>query len=331
MDTSAPAGKMSGFDPEFSSFPDYIIGITKRIWEDRDITSLYRYYSDDVLLRLTSGVYRGNVGAISKVLATLVEFPDRELLAQDVIWCGTPEAGMLSSHRSMTVATHGGDGPFGPATGKRIRFRAFADCWAKDNMIRDEWIVRDNGGVARQIGVEPQEMVRRMIEAEGGPECATPAFTPEMDETGPYLGRGNDNEWGQRYAEILTRIMNADLAVIEREYDRAVSLELPGNVSADGRAAADRFWIGLRSAFPSAEFSIHHVIGREDTMMPPRAALRWSLHGTHDGWGAFGRPSGAKVYVMGISHAEFGPWGLRREWVNHDELAIWRQIQMHQG
>ncbi len=48
-------------------------------------------------------------------------------------------------------------------------------------------------------------------------------------------------------------------------------------------------------------------------MMPPRAAVRWSLTGCHDGWGMLGRPTGAPVHVMGITHAEFGPWGLRRE------------------
>lgn len=320
---------MKGFDDNFTDFPDYIIGITKQIWEDRDVTSLKRYYSDDVLLRLTSGIYRGNAGATIKVLSTLVEYPDRQILPQDVIWSGTPEIGMLSSHRSITTATHSGDGPFGPATNKRIRFRAFADCWAKDNMIRDEWIVRDNGGIARQMGMTPEAMSLRMIELEGGPENAARPFTPQMDEVGPYTGRGNDNEWGQRYAEILTRIMNTDLAVIEQEYDRGCTLEHPGNISADGRQAADRFWIQLRAAFPTAVFSIHHIIGREDPMMPPRAALRWSLEGNHEGWDAFGRPTGAPVFVMGISHAEFGPWGLRREWVNYDEVAIWKQIHLH--
>lgn len=331
MNNKLTVTPMNGFDPEFNDFPDYIIKITKKIWEDRDITSLSRYYSEDVLLRLTSGVYLGNSGATQKVLSTLVEYPDREILAQDVIWSGTPETGMLSSHRSITLATHSGAGSFGPPTNKRIKFRAMADCWAKDNKIRDEWIVRDNGGLARQMGFSPEAMVRKMIADEGGPEMALPAFTPSMDKPGPYGGQGNKNEYGQRYADILTRIMNADLNVISREYDRACALELPGNLRVDGRAAADKFWISLRAAFPAARFTIHHVIGRDDPMMPPRAALRWTLEGAHDGWDQFGRPSGAPVYVMGISHAEFGPWGLRREWVNYDELAIWRQIQMHLG
>ena len=322
---------MQGFDPKFRDFPDYIIRITEELWEERHIDAMPAYYADDTLLRLASGFYRGNVGARRKVLATLSEFPDRELLAQDVIWCGTPETGMLSSHRSITLATHGGDGPLGPATGKPIRFRAVADCWAKDNKIQDEWIVRDNAAVARCIGISPEEAARRLIDAEGGPETAQKPFTPEIDEPGPYNGRGNEDEYGQRYADILSRIMRGDMAVITRDYDRAVTLELPGDVRTDGRTSADRFWLKLRAAFPDAAFQIHHQIGRDDPSMPPRAALRWSLWGRHEGWGVFGPPSGAPVFVMGISHCEFGPWGLRREWVTIDEVAIWKQILLAKG
>jgi hypothetical protein len=146
-----------------------------------------------------------------------------------------------------------------------------------------------------------------------------------------YRGRGNDNAWGKRYAALLTRIMAADLAAIPEVYDRAVQIEMPGGVTGHGWPAADRFWLALRSAFPSAAFTIEHVIGRDDPQMPPRAALRWSLWGRHDGFGAFGPPSHAQVHVLGMSHAEFGPWGLRREWALYDETAIWKQILMQTG
>ena len=35
---------------------------------------------------------------IAATMATLAEFPDRTLYGEDVIWSGTPEEGMLSSH-----------------------------------------------------------------------------------------------------------------------------------------------------------------------------------------------------------------------------------------
>lgn len=317
---------MKGFDPSWKDFPDYIIGITKEIWEDRNIATLHHYYAENIPVRSPASMVVGNQGVIAATMATLAEFPDRTLLGEDVIWCGTPEQGMLSSHRLLSTATHSGDGMYGKATGKKLVYRIIADCHAINNQINDEWLIRDQGAIVRQMGWESRAFAEDLIEREGGPEYCVKPYTPERNVAGPYQGRGNDNEWGEQYADILTRIMGADLAVIEQQYDRAVQLEYPGGLSAHGRGAADYFWMGLRAAFPSAEFSIDHQIGRDDPLMPPRAAVRWSLHGKHDGWGAFGKPSGATVYIMGASHAEFGPWGLRREYVLYDEIAIWKQI-----
>jgi ketosteroid isomerase-like protein len=322
---------MTGFDPKWESFPDYIIGITKEIWEARDIASLRSYYSDDIIVRMASGISFGNKAVIAGTMATLAEFPDRELLADDVIWSGSPETGMLSSHRISCTATHAGDGQFGAATGRRLSFRAIADCHARNNVIDDEWLARDQGAICLQLGSEPEAFARALIAREGGPDKAIPAFNPEQDQPGPYRGRGNDNQWGARYAEILEAIMAADFAAIARDYDRACRLAYPDGLDARSIGPAENFWLGLCASFPSAEFKIHHQIGNEDAMLGPRAALRWSLQGKHDGWGRFGAPSGAEVYVMGFSHADFGPWGLRSETVVLDTVAIWKQILMHKG
>ena len=75
-----------------------------------------------------------------------------------------------------------------------------------------------------------------------------------------------------------------------------------------------------------SKFQIHHRIGREDPMLSPRAAIRWSLSGKHEGNGIFGKPSNAEVYILGISHVEFGPWGIRKEYSLYDEVAVWKQI-----
>ena len=52
-----------------------------------------------------------------------------------------------------------------------------------------------------------------------------------------------------------------------------------------GYTEIEAFWKSLRNALPSATFTIHHKIGREDPFLPPRAALRWSLVGKHEGKG----------------------------------------------
>ena len=323
---------LQGFDKKWKDFPHYIIGITKEIWEDRGISTLHHYYAKDIIVRSPASVVRGNQGVISATMATLAEFPDRQLLGEDVIWSGSAETGdLLSSHRILSTATHLHSGAYGEATGKSLTYRIIADCAARDNMIYDEWLIRDQGVIVRQMGWDAKTYAVDLIAREGGPDRCTQPFTPKNDIAGDYQSKGNSHPVGQRYADLLERIMCADMATIRRDYDRACQLELPGGITAHGWRPADEFWMGLRSAFPNARFQIDHQIGRDEKGMAPRAALRWSLHGKHEGWGAYGAPSGAEIYILGISHAEFGPYGLRREFVLIDETAIWKQIALKTG
>ncbi|MEM8691662.1 MAG: ester cyclase [Pseudomonadota bacterium] len=322
---------MKGFDERWTDFPHYIIGITKEVWEDRGISTLHKYYAPDIVVRSPASVVVGNEKVIASTMATLAEFPDRTLLGEDVIWSGTPEDGMLSSHRILSTATHLGDGVYGRATGKALQYRIIADCHAINGQINDEWLIRDQTAIVRQLGYDPKAYAAELMLREGGPDTCVQPLTAETDLRGPYKGRGNNNEWGTKYGGILRRIMNADMAAIPAEYDRAVQCEYPGGETAHGTESVDRFWMGLRASFPDAIFTIDHQIGREDPMMPPRAAIRWSLEGRHDGWGVFGQPTGAHIYVLGISHAEFGPRGLRREYTLFDETAIWKQILLETG
>jgi hypothetical protein len=219
---------VNGFNPRFTDLPDYILKCTAQIWEGRDIAALDWHYGENLIVRTPAGINHGNAAGKANTMAALSEFPDRQLLGEDVIWCGDDQSGFLSSHRIVSTATHSG-GSFGPATGRPVTFRTIADT-------------------------------------------------------------------------------------------------LPCGVEAHGTSAAKEFYIGLRSALPSASFKIEHQIGRHDQMLSPRSAIRWSLTGKHEGYGRYGTPTGAEVHVMGVSHAEFGPWGLRRETTLIDDIAIWKQI-----
>lgn len=321
---------MKGFSNRWTDFPDYILGITRDIWEGRDLAGLNHWYAPQIPVRTPMGVAVGNQGVIASTMATLHEFPDRQLFGEDVIWCET-DGHYLSSHRILSTGTHTGDGWFGSATGRRFAVRVIADCAARADVIDDEWLVRDNGGIVRQLGHDPRAFARDLIAREGGADKAKHPFTPDIDLPGPYTSSGNSSELGTRYAEALTRIMQADLAHALATYDRAALADHAGARHVIGAPAIADNWLGLRAAFPSAVFTIHHRIGMEGAMMPPRAAVRWSLDGTHDGWGAFGAPTGARVHIMGLAHAEYGPWGLRRECALWDEIAIWKQILLHTG
>lgn len=327
---------MNLFGGKWADVPDYILGVTKEIWEDRRIHTLRDYYGADIVVRSPASVVVGNADVIAATMATLAEFPDRALLGEDVIWCGDGADGYLSSHRLISTARHTADGVYGAAMGKTIRYRILADCHVRDGVIDDEWLVRDQAAIVRQLGTDAPSFARRLIAKEGGPQsCVTP-YTAANDVAGPYQGAGNDDALGRQYADVLTRMMGADMAAVSREYDRAVMSFYPGGDVGYGRDPVDQFWMSLRASFPDATFKIDHAIGRHDPSMPPRAALRWSLNGTHSGWGAYGAPTGAQVHIMGISHADFGSLGaadltIRQEHTLIDDTAIWKQIHLHTG
>ena len=329
-----------GFE-RWRDVPDYVNGITYDIWEGRRIGALSSLYAPGLVVRSPASVLVDNRGVIAATLATLHEFPDRELLGEDVIWCRDParsdeaSEAFLSSHRLYCTATHTAEGVYGPPTGRRLAYRILADCSIRGGAVDDEWLVRDQGAIVRQMGESLPDWTRGLIAREGGPERCVRPFTPSRDRTGPYRGGGNRSDWGARLGEAVRRALEEGPGVMDALWDAGCEGARPGHATVHGIPGAARFWAALREAFPSARFSLRHAIGRQDPHMPPRAALRWSLDGTHDGGGLFGPATGAPVHVMGITHAEFGGIGgpdrIRREWTLIDETAVWKQILLATG
>ena len=153
-------------------FPDYIIGITREIWEDRGIATLDRYYGAEMPVRTPASIVIGNRNVVAATMATLAEFPDRTLLGEDVIWCAGNDDGFLSSHRLHSTATHSNSGVYGAATGTKLHYRIIADCYARENCITDEWLVRDQGAIVRQLGWTRRTMPATSLRARAGRKSA---------------------------------------------------------------------------------------------------------------------------------------------------------------
>ena len=105
---------MKVFDPRFADLPDYIPKITHEIWEGCGLASLHHYFGRDIPVRMPMGMTIGNAATIDGTLATLAEFPDRQLLGEDVIWSGDEQAGFLSSQRLVTPESHTGHSLYRP-------------------------------------------------------------------------------------------------------------------------------------------------------------------------------------------------------------------------
>ncbi len=320
------------FSDEYATLTDYILGITERIWEGRNVGLIRRYYDADCLVHTPSGPFRGAEAMVAGTLETLNAFPDRTLLGEDVIWSDDgPGRGLLSSHRILSNGTHLGFGAFGPPTGRPVRLRAIADCRVVGDVIVEEWLIRDFAWMARCAGLDPAELGRRLAE-----EDRAAGRAPWHLEAWEAVRRGEPEAHHvhqahpaavaarERMAALFER---QELSVLRASHDRAVALHLPQGVQETGLEALDRFLFGYLAAFPDARIVVDHAIALEEPGRPLRTATRWRLAGTHTGRGAFGVPTGARVLVMGITHAEVVAGRVVREFWVVDEVAIHRMLQ----
>ena len=68
MHTFAKEVDMKYFDPKWRDFPHFIIGITKKIWEDREIKLLETCYAPNIIVRGAGGMKMGNQAVIDDTL-----------------------------------------------------------------------------------------------------------------------------------------------------------------------------------------------------------------------------------------------------------------------
>ncbi|MBU3739011.1 MAG: ester cyclase [Rhodoferax sp.] len=313
---------MKGFDAEFTDLDHYIRVITERIWEGRRIDDIHRYYSPDCAVETPGGVSIGADAVVQSTRDTLAAFPDRELLAEDVLQSGDEDGGFLSSHRIFSPMTHLGPGAFGLPTGRRIHVRTIADCVCRDNRIVHEWLVRDQGAIARQIGSDAASLARTWLAARG-PRARPAMPAPPVG----YHSLRDDRPLAQSYRLLYEALWGRPgVAALEPACDRAIALAAPGGEALHGHAEVRAFWAGLRGAFDSVDFRVEHLVECRRPERSPAVALRWRVRARHAGPGRYGEPSGRPVELLGISHAEFAGQRLVREWLLIDDVAIWMQI-----
>ncbi|WP_238366198.1 nuclear transport factor 2 family protein [Mesobacterium pallidum] len=299
-------------------FPDFVNGMTRALWDQRrQGIGIADLYDREARIATPWGQAQGHVGAGREISALLATFPDRRLLSEDVVWCPQGGSEYLGAQRLHVEGTQTGPGRFGPATGQRVVHRELSELHVRMGRVSREWRIRDTGAILRAGGTTPEDWARAQAAAgEPAPQAVTE----------PAQRLGNDSDWAQVFEDLVQQALGGNFSAIPAQYDPGCDLSYPGGEVARGPHAAERFWLGLGESFPTAKLTIHARMGLEEPLMPPRASLRWTLAGKHGGWGLFGRPTGAHVRVMGMSHAEFGPRGLRREWTLIDEAAVWLQI-----
>ena len=321
------SGPMRGFDAEFRDLDHYIRVITERIWEGRRIDDIHAYFSDPCIVETPMSVSTSVADVVAGTRATLAMFPDRRLLAEDVIQSGDANGGFLSSHRIISPMTHLGDGSFGRATGARVHARTIADCVCKDNRIVHEWLVRDQAAIALQIGSTPRALAQQWLEQRGGWNKQVAGPAPQA-----YVSHVSDDPVASAYARAIGGFARRDYAVAA-VYDAAAQQMGPGERLSYGHAEIADAWRSLFASLRVTDFAVEHLAMQRDMARsgrPDRLALRFRARSLHEPIDVdatrFGKGTGRPVELLGIVHAEFVQGRVLREWVLLDEVAIWMQI-----
>lgn len=321
---------MKGFEAEFRDLDHYIRVITDRIWEGQRIDDIRRYYSDDCAVETPSSVSIGIDPVMEGTRATLVAFPDRRLLAEDVIISGDENDGFLSSHRILSPMTHIGPGIFGPPSERGVLVRTIADCVCINNRIVHEWLVRDQSAIARQIGLHERDLAQRWLNERAGERSGFGKSTMPAVPA-PYVSFIDSNPMAQRFLQNYREMWSAKASKQSQLlFDDHVIVALPGGEMAVG-AARSRFWDGLVEALPGSQFEVEHLVANERAGRATSIAMRWRVQSTHSGEGRYGAPTGRPIEVLGISHADVVQGRVVREWVLIDEVALWMQILQPQA
>ena len=324
---------MRGFDEDYTDIVDYIVRCTHDIWDRGAMGLLYTHYSGNCVVHTAYGTVHGREQMLADSIATLSAFPERQSFADEVIWAGDDERGFHTSHRVIHLARNTGHSKYGPPTGRWIRHLGIANCVVKENLITEEWVVRDGLALVLQLGLDEDEVVDRMIEADErkGPQPGHGPTDRVAGQTAPppnpeKTAEGFDPGWFVRRS--LNEMWNW------RRFDKLKEYFVPNylcHTSSDrtiyGLGDYGSYVLAFVAAFPDLRMNVDDVYWVGNGRDGFRVATRWSLIGTHDGPSAYGMPTGKPVNVMGITHHLIRDGRFVGEWTVFDELALLKQIR----
>jgi len=326
---------LPGFDVEFVDFPDYIIRITDRIWHERDVELCAKYYTDDCLIHTMTGQIIGAQTVIDNTYATMNSFPDRVLDADNVIWSDDGEGVFYSSHLITSKMTNLGPSEFGPATGNKVRVRTIADCACKDNKIFEEWLARDYAAMVIHMGFDVDEIAAKLASDDMRAGNSLIEFHKDthaavMAQSVPHSLKPKTPESDSNaFAEAMlgNYLTPNGLSRLSDVYDFRVSGLYPGDRDFYGHDELGAFWSELYTALPDAKFRLEHVADIPYLGEARDIAVRWSLAGHHTSKGLYGNPTGAPIYILGVTHWRVINGRIRAEVTVWDDVAVRRQIE----
>ena len=332
-DDFGPLQSMRGFEKTYRNIIDYIVRITYKIWEDRNVDYIADTYSDSSLVYDDYGLQFGCQKIIADTHHTTRAFSDIQLLADEIVWAGDDDVGFHTSHRTIIRGTNDGDSKYGPATGKSIDVLVIANCVALENEIFLEHVLYNNSSMLRQLGRDLDDVVANLT-------AEKPAGWPRDKATWDGLRAAGRPEFPLSVAEPVNdfdvdRFARTTLDALwnGKDYERLGSVYTP-NFKFEGPtdrqfSGADQYRKLLSSlcrSFPDLELQVDEVYWMGNYTEGYLTSERWSAEATHSGPGIYGDPTGERVQIWGITQHRIVDGRIVAEWMLFNELDLMMQI-----
>jgi predicted ester cyclase len=324
---------MRQFEERYRNIIDYIVRITYRIWEDRDVEYIADTYSEDSRVYDDYGLQLGNQKIISDTHHTTGAFSNIQLIADEIVWAGDDEIGFHTSHRTLIRGTNDGYSKYGPATGRNVDVLVIANCVALGNKIFLEHVLYNNSALILQLGLDLEEMADRMA-------ADPPVGWPRHPDTWQALRSAASPIQALSVSDPVS-VFDVDafsrdnFQRLWNEHDDSVLLDCyvpdfrfqgPGNRGFTGTTPYRTLLAGLRRAFPDLELQLDEIYWMGNELSGFLSSVRWSATGTHRGDGLYGPASGCVVQIWGITQQKIVNGRIAAEWMLYNELDLMMQI-----
>jgi len=328
-----PKQSMRGFESTYQNIIDYIVRITYKIWEDRDVEYIRDTYSDASLVYDDYGLQLGCEKIISDTHHTTGAYSDIKLIADEIVWAGNDEIGYHTSHRTIIRGTNDNESNYGPATNKTIDVVVIANCVALENEIFLEHVLYNNSSMLLQLGHNLEDMVATLASSppagwprdaatwDGLRSAANPG-TP-ISVSSPISGFDVDRFVRDNLDQLWNR-RNYD--VLSTDYDANLAFQGPTNRAFSGVKPYREFLSSIVSAFPDLELQVDEVYWMGNDKDGYLTSERWSAVGTHSGAGIYGDPTDRSIEIWGITQHEIVDGRIVKEWMLFNELDLMMQI-----
>lgn len=329
---------LAGFDDEFIDIVDYIIRITHRIWEQKNVGLCYDYYGEICPVFTLGGYSECVEQVVQNTLKTIAAFPDRSLIGENVIWKEEEDETYYSSHLITSIMTNTGNSDFGLATNNTGRVTTIADCVCYENKIIKEWLVRDNSFLIAHLGIDLIDAAinfSQIIPNDTFNEWYADEYNRvRATEHRAGISLTDDNWTTEHFVKSWAQTIfnQKQFSTLNDFYHVAAEHQWPGGRKSTGLAQISGTLIQWLAQCPDAKMTIDHtaVVGFEEDTID--IAIRWSVAGTYTPHLDRLAPlKGYRFFVLGCSHLRVKNQKIIKEVTVFDEISLYANIIRESG